>query len=95
MTIDLRTPIEVDTNSPLTDPYDGADFDEGVESKMDLAKIDNIEFDDVDMNDYPDFSDAYISAADYDGEPMDDDQLAELNENYPDFVHEKLINQLY
>lgn len=66
-----------------------------VEEKFDLSKIDNIEFDDVDMKDYPDLVDAYVSSADYDGVPMTDDQLYDLNENYRDFVYEKLIVSIF
>jgi hypothetical protein len=36
----------------------------------DYKKISGIEVEDIDMADYPDFSDAYISYAEYDGEPM-------------------------
>lgn len=66
-----------------------------VSDKLDLSKIDNIEFDDVDMNDYPDFVDAWVCSADYDGVPMTDDQLYDLNENYRDFVYEKLIASIF
>jgi len=42
---------------------------------MDYSKITNIEFDGIDDNDYPDFADAHIISADYDGEPMTEDSL--------------------
>ena len=61
---------------------------------MDLTKVDNIELDGIDTKDYPDFSDAFISAADYDGREMTDDELEELNEEY-DFVHEQVLNHLF
>jgi len=59
---------------------------------MDYKLIDNIEVDDIDTSDYPDFCDAFISSADYNGKPMTDDQLDELNED-SDFVHECVLNQ--
>jgi hypothetical protein len=62
--------------------------------KLDYNKIDNIEFDGIDHNDYPDYCDAYITSADYDGIPMSDEQLDELNEN-SDFVYEKLMDYLH
>lgn len=62
---------------------------------IELTLIDNIEFDDVDMNDYPDLTDAYISYAEYNGVEMDEDELADLNENHRDFVYEKLIEKLF
>lgn len=52
--------------------------------------VDNFEISDVDPRDYPDFSDAHISYAEYaeSGEPLDDDALDQLNEQYPDLVWE-------
>lgn len=60
---------------------------------MDYKKIDNIEIDGIDTKDYPDFCDAYIVSADYDGVPMTDEQLDELNED-GDFQHECIMNDL-
>ena len=54
---------------------------------MDYKKIDNIEIDGIDTKDYPDFCDAYIVSADYDGVPMTDKQLDEINED-GDFQHQ-------
>ena len=60
---------------------------------IDLDKIDNIQFEDVDFKDYPDFSDAFISSADYDGVPMTDEELDELNSGeHSEWVYEKLMN---
>lgn len=74
----------------MTEPEQGEDTSD----KIDLTKIDNIVFDDVDMSDAPDFVNAWISSADHNGEAMTDDQLYDLNEN-SDFVHGKLIEHLY
>jgi hypothetical protein len=60
---------------------------------MDYKKIDNIEIDGIDTKDYPDFCDAYISSADYDGVPMTDKQLDELNED-GDYVYEHIMDYL-
>lgn len=61
---------------------------------MDYKLIDNIEVDDIDTSDYPDFCDAFISSADYNGKPMTDDQLDKLNED-SDFVYECVQNHLF
>jgi len=61
---------------------------------MDYKLIDNIEVDGIDTKDYPDFSDAFIASADYDGKPMTDEQLEELNE-YSDFVYESVQNHMF
>jgi hypothetical protein len=44
--------------------------------------IDNIEVEGIDHRDYPEYVDAFISSADYDGVEMTDEQLDELNEDY-------------
>ncbi len=60
---------------------------------MDYKKIDNIEIDGIDTKDYPDFCDAYISSADYDGVPMTDKQLDELNDD-GDYVYGHIMDYL-
>lgn len=61
---------------------------------MDITKINNIEFDGIDYKDAPDFCDAFIISADYNGKEMTNEQLSNINEN-SDFVHEQLYNYLY
>jgi len=61
---------------------------------MNYDLIDNIEVDGIDTNDYPDFTDAFISSADYNGVEMTDEQLEALNEDYG-FVHDCVYNQLF
>jgi hypothetical protein len=61
---------------------------------MDYKKIDNIELEDVCTWDYPDFTDAFIANAHYDGIPMTDKQLEEINED-GDFVYQCVENYLY
>jgi hypothetical protein len=46
---------------------------------MIIELFSNLEFGGIDWNDYPDFSDVYVESGDYDGMPMDGDQLDELN----------------
>ena len=61
---------------------------------MDYNKIDNIEVDGIDYNDYPDFCDAFIMSADYDGKEMTEDEIDELNEDR-EFVLECVMNYLF
>jgi hypothetical protein len=65
----------------------------GYLGKLDLNKVSNVVIEGIDYDDYPDFSDAYISEADYDGIPMTEEQLEELNEN-SEFVHESVFEQI-
>tara|TARA_R110000744_G_scaffold134922_1_gene244212 strand:+ start:10071 stop:10262 length:192 start_codon:yes stop_codon:yes gene_type:complete len=61
--------------------------------KIDFEKITNVEIDGIDTKDYPDFCDAFISNADYNGVEMTDEQLEEINE-FGDFVYECVLNFL-
>lgn len=61
---------------------------------LDRSLIKNISFGGVDTKDYPDFCDAYIESADYDGDPMTEEQLEEINED-SDFVYNELIKYLF
>jgi len=65
-----------------------------IKENLDYSKISNIELEDISMRDYPDFSDAYISYADYDGVPMTSEQLDELN-NDGDFVYDAIMDKLF
>lgn len=60
---------------------------------LNKSKIENIVFESVNHGDYPDYSDAYIISADYDGEQLPEAALERLN-TYSSFVHEKLLDQL-
>lgn len=63
--------------------------------EFDLSLVEDIELECVNTRDYPDFSDAYISYALYDGREMTDEELDMLNDNYPEFVYDKVINSLF
>jgi hypothetical protein len=62
--------------------------------KIDYTLIDCVEIDDIDTSDYPDFSDAFISYAEYNGVPMTDEELDELNED-SSFVYDRIIAELF
>jgi len=63
--------------------------------KIDVNKLEHIEVDGIDTRDYPDFVDAFISYAEMDGVELTDEQLDELNDNYPDLIYDCVINQLF
>ena len=58
---------------------------------IDLTKVTDIILDGVDMKDYPDFCDAFILSADYDGKEMTYEQLDELNKE-SEFVHHQVMS---
>jgi hypothetical protein len=61
---------------------------------IDLTKVSVIEFDGIDHRDHPDYCDAYILSAEYDGREMTEEELEELNEDR-EFVHEQVWNHIY
>jgi len=63
--------------------------------KIDVSKITNIEFSDIDWRDYPDFCDAYISSAFYKGREMTEGELEYLDEHHRDFVYDELNKYLF
>ena len=61
---------------------------------MELDKISNIELGGIDTNDYPDFVDAFIESAEYDGVELTDAEIDELNCN-SEFVYQCVLNELF
>ena len=75
------------------------DFDQHLENLyqpigMDNNLIDDIEIDGIDHKDYPDYCDAYIANATYDGKPMNDEQLDIINDDSM-FVHEEVMKYIF
>ena len=61
---------------------------------LDKKLISDVEVEGIDTSDYPDFCDAFIASAEYDGKEMTETQLDELNEDY-DYVYEKVMDWIY
>jgi len=62
--------------------------------KIDFSKVENIEIEDIDGRDAPDFCDAFISSATYMGRDATEDELDAINDN-SDFVYESVIEHIY
>jgi hypothetical protein len=63
-------------------------------SKLVYSKVSNIEVDGINHADHPDYSDAFIISADYDGRPMTEDEINELNEDR-EFVFECVWESIF
>ena len=63
-------------------------------TKFDFNKITNVVLDGIHHWDYPDYCDAFIDSADYDGVEMTDEQLDELNEDY-ELIHELVWDNIH
>jgi len=62
---------------------------------INFDKVEILEVDGINHNDYPKYCDAFISSALYDGKTMSDEMLDEINNKYPDFVYLQIMNKLY
>jgi len=56
-----------------------------------LEEIEDIVFSGLDHRDYPDYSDAFIESATYRGREMDENELDELQDEYPEWVYNQLM----
>jgi len=63
--------------------------------EIDFKLVTNVSVDGIDTRDYPDFTDAFIESAEYDGKPMTDEMLDQINDDHLDFVQECVYNQLF
>ena len=63
-------------------------------SKLDYSLITDVEVSGIDMSDYPDFCDAFIESASYQGRPLTEAELEELN-NDSSFVYETVIEKVF
>lgn len=63
--------------------------------KIDFKLITNVSVDGIDTSDYPDFCDAFIESAEYDGKEMSEEMLDEINSDHLDFVHECVYDELF
>jgi hypothetical protein len=63
--------------------------------QLNLSQIENMEFEGVDFSDYPDFVDAYLISADYDGKEMTEEQIDYINDEHYEFVNESVFESLF
>ena len=70
---------------------------EGIEFNGKPVNVGSVEIDGIDTEDYPDFVDAYIAAAEYeDGTPLTDEELVQFQEENYDLVSQMIHDdQLY
>ena len=61
---------------------------------MNYEYIEDITFNGIDHNDYPDYSNAYIDSAFYNNKEMTQEQLEEINEDR-EFVLKQLMDHLF
>jgi len=59
---------------------------------LDYSKITDIEIVGIDTSDYPDFCDAYIASANYNGREMTQEEIENLDTT---FVYDKVIEKVF
>ena len=62
---------------------------------IDLSLVDVEEVEGIDHRDYPDYCDAYISQASYNGKVMSEDMLEFINTECTDFVYEQVWDYIH
>jgi len=60
---------------------------------LDKTKVENVLVEGINLWDYPDLCDSFIESADYDGKPMTEEQLEEINQD-SEFVYNHAIEQV-
>ena len=63
--------------------------------KIDFKLVTNVSVDGIDTSDYPDFVDAFIESAEYNGKDMSEEMLDEINSDHLDFVSECVSDSLF
>ena len=63
---------------------------EKVRSAKDSKEVENIELDGVDTKDYPDFTDAFVSSAQWvdTGKELSEAELEEFKDSFPELINE-------
>ena len=59
---------------------------------INLSEVNDIEFSGIDNSDYPDYSDAFIESATYKNREMNQEEIDELTDDYPEFIYNELMN---
>ena len=69
--------------------------DENDSIKLNLKEVDITDFDGIDHHDHPDYCDAFASEATYGERKMTEKELDLLNDEYSEFVYEKLMDHIF
>jgi len=62
-------------------------------AKLELHKITDVEIEGIDIKDYPDFCDAFISYGYYKGRDLTELELDYINDFRTEFVQEKIFEE--
>lgn len=80
--------MKSDDTQYMNPPYKPSD------EVFNFSKVGNLKFEGVDMSDFPDMVDSYVSEATYDGHECSEEEIELINDNR-DLVYSKLMNHLF
>jgi hypothetical protein len=62
---------------------------------IDVKKLDDVQVDGIDHRDYPDFCDAFLVYATYEGRELTEKELDEVQEENPEWFYEQVEKAIY
>ena len=62
---------------------------------IDVKKLDDVQVDGIDFRDYPDFCDAFLVYATYEGRELTEKELDDVQEENPDWFYQQIENAIY
>lgn len=62
---------------------------------IDVKKLEDIEVDGIDFKDYPDFCDAFLVYATYEGRELTEQELDEVQEDNQEWFYEQIEKAIY
>jgi hypothetical protein len=90
--------LDKTTNTHFETDFEKAWNRGGIKMKINdkLMNLTSIAIAGIDMNDYPDFADAYVESATYlDGSALSDDEMDALQDEYPAEIHSIILDSIY
>ena len=62
---------------------------------IDVKKLDDVQVDGIDFRDYPDFCDAFLEYATYEGRELTQKELDEVQEDNQEWFYEQVEKAIY
>ena len=62
---------------------------------FDLNLIDDVEIEGIDIEDYPDFCDAFLIGASYKGRELTEDELEYVQDSNPEWFYDKVWDTIF
>lgn len=60
-----------------------------------LANIEDVSIDGIDLQDWPDFVDSFVDSATLNGKELTEVELDYLSDNHPEWMNDKIFEKIY